>query len=125
MRFSIVAASLVAAVAAQYPSASEEVCSAAVTVTVTETLAHTPVAPSGSSVYYPTTAATPSSVAPVMGGTMVPDASSVGTAPVAVGTAAPTGSGTGAPYPEFTGAASSFKVGGALAGVAGVAALFL
>ncbi|KAL1792477.1 hypothetical protein ACET3X_008984 [Alternaria dauci] len=130
MRFSIVAASLVAAVAAQYPS--EEVCSAAVTITVTETLAHTPVAPSVSSAYYPTTtplAATLSSSAPVMGGTgvppTVPEASSVGTLPIASGTAAPSGSGTGAPYPEFTGAASGFKVGGALAGVGAVAALFL
>ena len=84
-----------------------------------------------SSAYYPTTtpmAATPSSPAPVMGGTgvpMVPDASSVGTMPVASGTAAPSGSGTGAPYPELTGAASGLKVGGALAGVGAVAALFL
>lgn len=42
------------------------------------------------------------------------------------GTAAPTGTGaTTAPYPEFTGAASNVKVGGLIAGVAGVAALLL
>ena len=95
---------------------------------MSRTMQHTPVAPSMSSAYYPTTAPMAPSSAPVMGGTgvpMVPDASSVGTMPVASGTAAPSGSGTGAPYPEFTGAASGLKVGGALAGVGAVAALFL
>ena len=71
------------------------------------------------------------------GSPLVPDASSVMVpvaggagyptgAPVASGTAAPTGTGAaGAPYPEFTGAASGLKVGGLMAGVAGVAALLL
>jgi hypothetical protein len=83
-----------------------------------------------SSAYYPTTS--PSFPAPVMGGTgvpMVPDASSVGTGypmvPIATGTAAPSGSMTRPLVPEFTGAASGFKVGGALAGVGAVAALLL
>ena len=90
---------------------------------------HTPIAPSSMSAYYPTTSAMSASATP-----LVPEASTVvsgmppaGTgypvAPIGSGTAAP--SGTGAPYPEFTGAASGFKVGGALAGVAGVAALLL
>lgn len=149
MRFTIIAASLIAAVAAQYGApAAEESCSAAVTVTVTEyvssshyssynlmlttiprTMQHTPVAPSMSSAYYPTTAPMAPSSAPVMGGTgvpMVPDASSVGTGyAMPTGTAAPTGSMTGPPPSEFTGAASGLKVGGALAGVGAVAAFFL
>ena len=156
MRFSIVATSLIAAVAAQYPAApAEESCSAVVTVTVTEyvtltlfshnivydikntnnpirTLAHTPIAPSMSSAYYPTTTPMAATSAPVMGGTgvpMVPDASSVGTGypmvPMPSGTAAPTGNMTGPPPSEFTGAASGLKVGGALAGVGAVVALFL
>ncbi|KAI4625654.1 hypothetical protein J4E80_002786 [Alternaria sp. BMP 0032] len=130
MRFTIIAASLVAVAAAQYGApAAEESCSAAVTVTVTETMQHTPVAPSMSSAYYPTTAPMAPSSAPVMGGTgvpMVPDASSVGTGyAMPTGTAAPTGSMTGPPPSEFTGAASGLKVGGALAGVGAVAAFFL
>jgi hypothetical protein len=153
MRFTIIAASLVAAVAAQYGAPAEESCSAVVTVTVTEyvyphppihqsntvilttplrTLAHTPVAPSMSSAYYPTTTPMAATSAPVMGGTgvpMVPDASSVGTGypmvPMPSGTAAPSGNMTVPPTPEFTGAASGFKVGGALAGVGAVVALLL
>jgi hypothetical protein len=71
------------------------------------------------------------------GSPLVPDASSVmvpvaggagypSGVPAASGTAAPSGTGAaGAPYPEFTGAASGLKVGGVLAGVGAVAALFL
>ena len=76
------------------------------------TAAHTPVAPSSVSAYYPITAVS----------SLIPEASTVGT----IGTAAPTGTGaTSAPYPEFTGAASNFKVGGALAGIGAVAAFLL
>ncbi|EUC36061.1 hypothetical protein COCCADRAFT_89192 [Bipolaris zeicola 26-R-13] len=119
MRFTIIAASLVAAVAAQYPAASET-CAAPVTVTVTKTLGHTPVAPSSGSAYYPTTVAVYPTSTP-----LVPEASTVisGAPPAVSGTAAPTG--TGAPIPEFTGAASSIKVGSALAGLGAVAALLL
>jgi len=64
------------------------------------------------SAYYPTTAVS----------SLVPEASTVGT----IGTAAPSGTGaTSPPLPEFTGAASGFKVGGALAGVGAVAAFLL
>ena len=95
-------------------------------------MAHTPVAPSMSSAYYPTTSAMASPSSPVMGGTgvpSVPEASSVGTGypsvPVPTGTAAPSASGTAPSYSEFTGAASGFKVGGTLAGVGAIAALLL
>ncbi|KAF1938880.1 hypothetical protein EJ02DRAFT_514213 [Clathrospora elynae] len=130
MRFTIIAASLVAAVAAHYGVPTEESCGALVTVTVTATLAHTPVAPSSLAPYYPTT--TPAVVVPVVptgtGVPAVPEVSTVGGTgvPVASGTAAPSGTGSAtAPYPLFTGAASSLKIGGALAGVGAVAAFFL
>ncbi|KAL6703568.1 hypothetical protein ACN47E_009513 [Coniothyrium glycines] len=127
MRFFAAAAALVAVAAAQY--SADETCSAVVTVTVTETLKHTPSAPAGTGpaptgpAPYPTTASIHPSV-PVGTGRPVetPLASTVGTI------APPAGTGTGAssaPYPEFTGAASGLKVGGALAGVGAVAALFL
>ncbi|KAJ4330862.1 hypothetical protein N0V87_009624 [Didymella glomerata] len=122
MKFSIVAASLIAAVAAQH---SEEVCSGAVTVTVTETLSygiHTPSAPASLAVTAPAPYPTGSAVTPV-----VPIGTGVST-PLAsqVGTAAPSGTGAySAPVSEFTGAASHAKVGGFVAGVGAVAALLL
>ena len=81
---------------------------------------HTPSAPVSLAVTapapYPTGPAVP--VVPT-GGVSTPLASTVGTAK-------PTGTGSySSPPSEFTGAASSVKVGGALAGIAGVAALFL
>ncbi|KAF2624109.1 hypothetical protein BU25DRAFT_450804 [Macroventuria anomochaeta] len=124
MKFTIIAATLVAAVAAQY---SEEVCSGAVTVTVTETLSygiHTPSAPASLAVTapapYPTGSAGVPPVVPT-GTALTPLASEV-----ASGTAAPSGTGAySAPVSEFTGAASNLKVGGMVAGVGAVAALFL
>ncbi|KAJ4381420.1 hypothetical protein N0V86_003771 [Didymella sp. IMI 355093] len=122
MKFSIIAASLVAAVAAQY---GEEVCSGAVTVTVTETLSngiHTPSAPASLAVTAPAPYPTGSVAVPPMvptGGVSTPLASEIGTA-------APSGTGAySAPPSEFTGAASHAKVGGFVAGVGAVAAFFL
>ncbi|KAF2847195.1 hypothetical protein T440DRAFT_214612 [Plenodomus tracheiphilus IPT5] len=130
MRFFAIAATFAAVAVAQYSAAPEETCSASVTITVTETLKHTPsapgvVAPTGPAPY-PTSAVVvvpsvpagtgyPSSVATPLGGTGVPS-----------GTAAPSGTGaSSAPYPEFTGAASSVKVGGLMAGVGAVVAMLL
>ncbi|RMZ74219.1 hydrolase [Pyrenophora seminiperda CCB06] len=100
-------------VAAHYPAAEADAsCAAPVTVTVTETAGHIPVAPTSMVPYYPTAVSS-----------LVPEASTVGT----IGTIAPTGTGavTSPPVPQFTGAASGLKVGGALAGVGAVAAFLL
>ncbi|KAJ4985353.1 hypothetical protein SVAN01_09108 [Stagonosporopsis vannaccii] len=123
MKFSIIAASLIAAVAAQ---SSDEVCSGAVTVTVTETLSygvHTPSAPASLAVTAP-------APYPTGSGAAVPPVVPTGTVltplPSEVGTVAPSGTGAySAPVSEFTGAASNVKVGGFVAGVGAVAALFL
>lgn len=127
MRFFTIAATLVAVVAAQY--GAEETCDSVVTVTVTQTLKHTPSAPAPvaptAPAPYPTTGYP---VAPVPSGTgypSVPEASEYSTR-VPAGSAKPTGTGaSSAPYPEFTGAASSLKMGGVAAGVGAVAAFFL
>ncbi|KAF1924742.1 uncharacterized protein M421DRAFT_8601 [Didymella exigua CBS 183.55] len=121
MKFSIIAATLIAAVAAQ---SSDEVCSAPVTVTVTETISvgiHTPSAPASLAVTAPAPYPTGSVVVP-------PVAPTGASTPLAseVGTVAPSGTGAySAPVSEFTGAASHAKVGGFVAGVGAVAALFL
>ncbi|CAO2650888.1 Nn.00g091850.m01.CDS01 [Neocucurbitaria sp. VM-36] len=138
MRFFTIAASLIAVAAAQY--SAEETCDVVTTVTVTETLKHTPSAPSAyaptAPAPYPTTGYS-SAPAPVPSGTgypSVPEASEYSAPPPAgtgypvmpSGTASPSGTGaSSAPYPEFTGAASGLKVGGVMMGAAGVAALFL
>ncbi|KAH7075427.1 hypothetical protein BKA63DRAFT_565509 [Paraphoma chrysanthemicola] len=131
MKFSIIASALIAVAAAQYGTPAEESCSAVVTVTVTETLKHTPLAPSSHAATgpapYPTTYA-PKPSAPVgTGYPVVPGSSKVplDLTKTSVGTAAPSGTGAySAPPTQFTGAASHIKVGGALAAGA-VAALFL
>ncbi|OAL50268.1 hypothetical protein IQ07DRAFT_50796 [Pyrenochaeta sp. DS3sAY3a] len=136
MRFFTLTTLFVAAVAAQY--GAEETCGPVTTITITETIKHTPSAPaahSPSSAPYPTH----SVVSPVPSGTgypsypAVPEASSVGTGYYPPKPVYPTGTsakptGTGAvtsAYPEFTGAAAHVKVGGVLAGAGAVAALFL
>lgn len=85
---------------------------------------HTPSAPASLAVTAPAPYPTGSSAAvpPV-----VPTGTGVST-PLAseVGTVAPSGTGAySAPVSEFTGAASNVKVGGFVAGVGAVAALFL
>ncbi|KZM21402.1 uncharacterized protein EKO05_0006163 [Ascochyta rabiei] len=128
MNFSIIVATLIAAVAAQ---ASDDTCSAPITVTVTETLSYgirTPSAPASLAVTapapYPTgSAALPPVVPTSAASTPLPSVASYGTA-------SPSGTGAySAPVSEFTGAAANLKVGGVVAGVgAGVgafAALFL
>ncbi|KAH7392502.1 hypothetical protein BKA66DRAFT_567840 [Pyrenochaeta sp. MPI-SDFR-AT-0127] len=137
MRFFTIAATLVAVAAAQY--GAEETCDSVVTITVTQTLKHTPSAPAPvaptAPAPYPTTGYP---VAPVPSGTgypSVPEASEYSAPPpagtgystrVPAGSAKPTGTGASSvPYPEFTGAASSLKMGGVVAGVGAVAALFL
>jgi hypothetical protein len=145
MKFSIVAASLVALAAAHNLPAPEETCSASVTVTVTHYASappqHTPSAPASLAVTdpapYPTGPAAPiggdntplPSVAPSSG--VAPPAGPIGgeqtplPSVVVSGTAAPTGTGSySAPPTEFTGAASGLKAGSALAGIGAVAALF-
>lgn len=138
MKFSLIASALLAVAAAQYGAPAEESCSAVVTVTVTEyvpqftlssqsrptnnqtrTAKHTPSAPASHKptgpAPYPTTAVPKPSV-PAVG---------TGYPPKPSGTASPSGTGAySAPPSQFTGAASSLKVGGALAAGA-VAALFL
>ncbi|KAF2689646.1 hypothetical protein K458DRAFT_384277 [Lentithecium fluviatile CBS 122367] len=143
MKFFAVAAAFVAAVSAQYSALPTEECSAIVTVTETVTLPygqHTPVAPGttpATQAPYPTTEVSPE----LPSGTGYPPAPPAGTGypappagtgypvvPAPSGTGAPAPSGTGAytsTYPEFTGAASSLNVGGFVAGVGAVAALFL
>ncbi|KAF2107264.1 hypothetical protein BDV96DRAFT_653857 [Lophiotrema nucula] len=119
MKFFAIAAALVAAVAAA--GYGEEACTV---ITVTETVTapyHVPSAPSASGYSslppYPTSAAPyPTAPAPYP------------TAPAPSGTGAASPSGTGAytpAPPEFTGAASHAKVGGLVAGVGAIAALFL
>ncbi|KAF2036231.1 hypothetical protein EK21DRAFT_83933 [Setomelanomma holmii] len=121
MKFSIIASALIAVAAAQY---GEESCSAVVTVTITETLKHTPLAPSSLPATGPAPYPTTYAPAPPVGtgySSKVP----LDLTKTSVGTAAPSGTGAySAPPSQFTGAASSLKVGGALAAGA-VAALFL
>jgi hypothetical protein len=83
---------------------------------------HTPSAPASLAVTAPAPYPTGSAATPV-----VPTGTGVST-PLAseIGTAAPSGTGAySAPPSEFTGAASHVKVGGFVAGVGAVAALFL
>ena len=85
---------------------------------------HTPSAPVSLAVTapapYPTGSAAYPPVVPT-GTALTPLASEAGS-----GTVAPSGTGAySAPVSEFTGAASNLKVGGVVAGVGAVAALFL
>ncbi|KAF1917142.1 hypothetical protein BDU57DRAFT_449389 [Ampelomyces quisqualis] len=128
MKFFTVMAAFAGLAAATFPDAEEtdmdSTCAPTVTVTVTECASHTPVPPTSLAVTdsapYPTgyPAANPpfgtgSPLDPVLGGALPS------------GTAAPSGTGAySAPPAEFTGAASSIKVGGALAAGA-IAAMFL
>ncbi|KAF2130785.1 hypothetical protein P153DRAFT_355622 [Dothidotthia symphoricarpi CBS 119687] len=130
MRFSIIAASFIAAVAAQSSAVVDETCSAISTITVTATItaypSHTPSAPGSLTVPYLTSA-----VSVPLGGTAAPYPSVAvsvpagGVAsPVPSGTAAASGTGSySAPTSEFTGAASGLKVGAAA--FAGVVAMML
>ncbi|KAF2994976.1 hypothetical protein E8E13_003542 [Curvularia kusanoi] len=143
MKFTLIAAALATAVAAQY---SEELCSAPVTVTVTEytplfpsqtpptssqhanahsrtlsTSIHTPSAPASLAVTAPAPYPTGEVATPV-----VPSGGALTPLPSTVGTVKPSGTGAySSPVSEFTGAASHAKVGGFVAGVGAVAALFL
>ncbi|PVI07239.1 hypothetical protein DM02DRAFT_622590 [Periconia macrospinosa] len=134
MKFFAIASFLVAAVSASTYSAlpaADEDCSV-VYVTKTVTLpagVHTPVPVASTAAVIPPypTAKAPYPVVPAPSG--VAPSGSVPGAALPTGTAAaPKPSGTGAysvPPGEFTGSASGFKAGGALAGVAAVAAFFL
>ncbi|CAI6261609.1 unnamed protein product [Periconia digitata] len=136
MQFFTIAAFFAAAVSASTYSAlpvPEEACSV---VYVTETVTvpagvHTPVPVASTAAVLPPypTAQAPYPIAPAPTGSVPSGAVVPSGAPLPSGTAAaPKPSGTGAyPVPpnEFTGSASGFKAGGALAGVVAVAAFFL
>ncbi|KAF2272903.1 uncharacterized protein EI97DRAFT_445360 [Westerdykella ornata] len=112
-----------ATLAAGVSAHTSETCSI-VTVTETETSGHTvpvPSTPATSLPPYPISSS-PATSAPYP---YVPVPSGTGVPPLQ-GTPAPSGTGAYTPAPpEFTGAAGSVKVGGVLAGVGAVAALFL
>jgi hypothetical protein len=119
MKFFAVAATFIAAVAANTYPVSECVVT---TVTVTETMpyvSHTPSAPGSAA---PTIPPYPTSEAPYPTTVVYP------TGGYPSGTGAPAPSGTGAynpPPADYTGAASSLNIGGFVAGVGAFAALLL
>ncbi|KAF2263153.1 hypothetical protein CC78DRAFT_286302 [Lojkania enalia] len=123
MKFFAVAAALIAAVSAGYPTYEEDVCTV-VTITTTVTAGHVPSAPGHygptAPAPYPTTSSGPYYPS-------VPASSGTGYPVYPTGTAAPSGTGVYYPPspPEFTGAASAVKIPAVAAGVVGLAAYFL
>ncbi|KAJ4297455.1 hypothetical protein N0V90_005346 [Kalmusia sp. IMI 367209] len=136
MKFFAIAASFVAAVAAQSYDTGAETCSIVSTVTETVTLPYGRAlgplgCPNSASLphrrgSYPSAPA-PSGTAPAVPSypAVVPSVPA-GTAPVGTGAPVPSASASySAPPSYFTGAASNVQVGGFVAGVGAFAAMFL